>query len=165
VFVDGESVTISLPVDQLSQVTSADHLEAVFQTRTVFCRLGKLSRAQMSMCWRSLLLFASRPILIWRVFKMLIWVKISNYSGNLILNYLGGFSTVVIYKNKETHDRSEYVSKCSILHTPAFNSLNLSEVTGGAFVIFNASLKSTDGFNVKTSIVEDGIMIQAISSV
>ena len=35
-----------------------------------------------------------------------------------------------------------------------------SSVTGASFVVFNGALKSSSGLRAKSSIVEDGLMIQ-----
>ena len=37
---------------------------------------------------------------------------------------------------------------------------NYSSVTGASFIVFNGALKATTGLTAKSSIVEDGLMVQ-----
>ena len=39
-------------------------------------------------------------------------------------------------------------------------SFNLPLVTGASFIVFNGALKATTGMTAKSSIVEDGLMVQ-----
>jgi hypothetical protein len=41
-----------------------------------------------------------------------------------------------------------------------FNFIQERKVTGASFVVFNGALKSTANLSAKSSIVEDGIMVQ-----
>jgi hypothetical protein len=41
-----------------------------------------------------------------------------------------------------------------------FNFFQERKVTGASFVVFNGALKSTANLSAKSSIVEDGIMVQ-----
>lgn len=55
-------------------------------------------------------------------------------------------------KNLNKRDeRGEFTSHCHLL-----------TVTGASFVVFNGALKSSSGLRAKSSIVEDGLMVQVL---
>lgn len=51
-----------------------------------------------------------------------------------------------------------------MIHYNFINSIIFSiSVTGASFIVFNGALKTTSGLSAKSSIVEDGLMVQVLS--
>ena len=48
---------------------------------------------------------------------------------------------------------------------PSIRLFRPRKVTGASFVVFNGALKSSSGFKAKSSIVEDGLMVQVPAEV
>ena len=63
-----------------------------------------------------------------------------------------------------TSDAASAVLNTSDYQTQAINIANKPRaVTGASFIVLNGALKSATGLTAKSSIIEDGIMVQVLS--
>lgn len=86
-------------------------------------------------------------------------MKTLNNSSEHILAFGGNFSSqadshLVCIQNKNGTSENTYTTHAiNINHKPR-------KITGASYIVFNGALKSTSGLTAKSSIVEDGLMIQ-----
>ncbi|CAH1132725.1 unnamed protein product [Ceutorhynchus assimilis] len=85
-------------------------------------------------------------------------MKTINDSSEHILAFAGNFSSeadshLVCIQDTQGHENIYTTHAINIHSKPR-------KVTGASFIVFNGSLKSTSGLSAKSSIIEDGLMIQ-----
>lgn len=88
-------------------------------------------------------------------------IKSINNSSEYILAFGGNFSPeadshLVCIQNTQGHENSYSTHAINIHNKPRI-------LTGASFIVFNGSLKSSSGLTAKSTIVEDGLMIQITS--